>query len=840
MHATQRGTRAPTDRLADDLPADGFTRIEVTGVLPDKEPIFRTHKLGEGRFLLPTDKDAIVIERLLAREFKLGLGDAVLLRHSEPPQPARRFEIVGIIDRRRASANQAMMTWAHLRDVQQICKLHAKIKAIDIIVSDPTVQNIQRIASEVRHIIDVRNAARKADDRLGESLIVKTTEAQHKKLGAARGLLQFIMMLLSCVVMLTGFFIILATMSMGVTEQVTELGLLRCIGVTRHQLGGLVLLQTVPMGLVGTLLGVPLGLALLWYTVHANPEYLGEIAISRFGLYLAVGGGLGTTLFGAALTSFSAFGVSPADAARAHTGGRFRRWVWLAAGLGVLLIVMHELLKRSMVRESALFDAQAVTSVLLLYLGAALTVPAFVILFGRLAVVVVAAVLRLQPHLLGDEIARSPFRAASICSGLMVALSLIVGLIVWGRSVKEGWQFPKEFPDAMLYSYDLLPLEDARALRHVDGVADFTVTDDFPFSLKKPPEKRGFFSRFSLLDQFSRFLAFDPEEGFAIIRLAFLEGDEPDAVAKLERGGHILVTREFAQAHDKHLGDKVTIWVRTAEDEHTRATFTVAGVVASPGLDIAISFFNASTYFQTYAVGAIFGTLDDAQRLFGRSYGRLMLFNFDLPDTDVSRIYSDSSQAVVPKTRSTRTGRPTFAAGSGPVPGDGPEERVVNKMLEQLGYPSKAFVTARELKQKIDRSIDRVTLLLSAIPAIGLVVAALGVANLMAAGVAARTKQIAVLRALGVTKAQMARIVIGEALVLGLLGSIMGLALGFYLGHTSNFMTELLSGFRPEFAVPWLKVCLGAGLATGLCLLAALIPAHYASRSNIVAALSDL
>ena len=51
-------------------------------------------------------------------------------------------------------------------------------------------------------------------------------------------------------------------------------------------------------------------------------------------------------------------------------------------------------------------------------------------------------------------------------------------------------------------------------------------------------------------------------------------------------------------------------------------------------------------------------------------------------------------------------------------------------------------------------------------------------------------------------------------------------------------MTELLSGFRPEFAIPWGKVCLGAALATGLCLIAALIPAHYASRSNIVAALS--
>jgi putative ABC transport system permease protein len=106
--------------------------------------------------------------------------------------------------------------------------------------------------------------------------------------------------------------------------------------------------------------------------------------------------------------------------------------------------------------------------------------------------------------------------------------------------------------------------------------------------------------------------------------------------------------------------------------------------------------------------------------------------------------------------------------------------------------------------------------------------------------VASRTKQIAILRAIGTTQGQLARIVIGEALVLGLIGSVVGLALGIALGRTSNFMTMLLSGFQPEFAVPWHLVAGGAALATALCLLAALIPAHYAARSNIVSVLSGL
>jgi putative ABC transport system permease protein len=826
---------APPPRGGTDETEPEFIRIEITGVVPQKELRFRTHKLARGRFLLPDDQDTIVIERLLAEELKLDAGDSILIRKHSQSGPARRFQIVGIIDRRRASLNQAQMTWARLADVQSVCGLPGKIKDVDVMLADPTTKNIRRIAAEIRALIEKHNEQRQAAGLEGDRVEVKTTETQHQKLDAAQGLLRFIMMLLSCAVLLTAFFIILATMSMGITEQITELGLMRCVGVTRGQIGRLVLLQTAPLGIAGTVLGLPLGLALEWLTMKTVPEYVGGMAISHWGVVLAVAGGISTTLLGAAVPALSALTVSPVDAARAQVGGRLIRWVWLVAVLGGVLIAGHELVKRSMSRdEIATFDARAIISLILLYGGCALIVPAVIAVFGRLAVWAAARLLALRPQLLGDEIAKAPYRSAAICCGLMVGLSLIVGLVVWGESVKAGWQFPKEFPDAMLYSYEPIPLEEFQAVRRTEGIAQFTVTDDFAFSLKKPP-KSGILRSLSGFDQFSRFLAIDPDEGFALVKLAYVEGNEQDATAKLKQGGHLLITREFALANKKKLGDKVTIWV-----DSKKATFTVAGVVASPGLDIAISFFNATTYFQTYSVGAIIGTLADAKRLFGRDYGKLMLFNFSFEQTDSTRIASDSTQTVVGAQGVTPEGRPTFEMGAGPLPGKGPEEQVVNEILAKLDYPPKAFVTARELKHQIDRNINRVMLLLSAIPLVGLIVAALGLANLMAANVASRSKQIAVLRAIGTTRGQLARIVIGEALVLGLIGSVVGLALGIALGRTSNFMTMLLSGFQPEFAVPWLMVAAGAALATALCLLAAMIPARYAARSNIVSVLSGL
>src|SRR5262249_32252824 len=130
-----------------------------------------------------------------------------------------------------------------------------------------------------------------------------------------------------------------------------------------------------------------------------------------------------------------------------------------------------------------------------------------------------------------------------------------------------------------------------------------------------------------------------------------------------------------------------------------------------------------------------------------------------------------------------------------------------------------------------------VTLLLSAVPFVGLVVAALGLGNLMMANVASRRREIAVLRAVGTTQSQILRMIIGEALILALLGSLMGLVLGIHLGWTSNNLTQHLSGFQAGLSIPWALIAAGAALATGLCVVAGLLPARLAARSNIVAAL---
>jgi len=823
--------RRPGTGLLPDEPPE-VLRLDLVGVEMPREAEFRAYRIDSGRLLRAGEDDGVMVEELLAREWNLAVGDRVELRSASPISPVQTFRIVGLVDRRRVSSHQLPMAWTTLQSVQTLCGYPGKIKAIDVIVADDSDAGLERTADAIRRVVRKRDRTVK----------VGTTAAQLRQLRSAQAQLQFVLMLMSCVALLTAFFIILSTMNMGVSERINQLGLMRCVGMTRGQLVALVLIEVLPMGVLGTLLGVPIGIALQYITMLLVPEYVGTFALSPTGMALAVGGGIGTAALGALGPAVRAALISPMAATRAAPPRPRQALNALAAAAGVAMLAAHIALLRAITSETPWFAGMALGALVLLYAAYTLLAPLVVSTLGEPLVRLAAWVLRLRRQLVAEQVGRRPWRSAAVCCGLMVGLSLIVALQVHSESVKAGWEFPKQFPEAMIYSWRDVPLDRMRAAARTPGIASATIAADI--RCKLVGRRAGFLSA---LDPFYRYIAGDPDTFPKLIKLVYLEGNEADALARLRQGDHVLVTREFSQARRIHLHDKVTLAVGDTE-----ATFTVAGVVASPAIDIAVSFFNAGGEFQVYAVGSFVGTLADAQRLFGTDSARLLLFNFDLPETESAadgdaRFSALTTRppggvAIAPaderesaEREATRGHLRAAAAAAGTTV----EKQIVKQITDTLASPDVAFVTARQLKQGIDQNIDRVTLLLAAIPTVGLVVAALGVANLMTANIAARQRQIAVLRAVGATQFQMIRLVMAEALILGLLGSLLGVVMGLHLGRSSTHLTSVLWGFQPRFAVPWPMVLAGAAVAIGLCLLAAAAPARIASRSNIVSALQS-
>jgi len=134
----------------------------------------------------------------------------------------------------------------------------------------------------------------------------------------------------------------------------------------------------------------------------------------------------------------------------------------------------------------------------------------------------------------------------------------------------------------------------------------------------------------------------------------------------------------------------------------------------------------------------------------------------------------------------------------------------------------------------IGASIDRRALLFAALAAVALVVAGLGIVNTLAMNVLERVRELAVLRATGLTRRQAWRLVVLEAAILGLVGALLGALAGLATGAV---LIQLAGGSGVPYEAPWAAAAAALGGGILLAVVAALYPARLASRVEIVGAL---
>jgi putative ABC transport system permease protein len=121
--------------------------------------------------------------------------------------------------------------------------------------------------------------------------------------------------------------------------------------------------------------------------------------------------------------------------------------------------------------------------------------------------------------------------------------------------------------------------------------------------------------------------------------------------------------------------------------------------------------------------------------------------------------------------------------------------------------------------------------------ALAVIIAIIGIVNTLALSIMERTRELGLLRAVGMTKRQLRTTVRTEALLIALTGTIIGMVLGTAIG------TSLMKSFGPSqaltgFAIPTTRliVVLFAGVVVGL--FAAIFPARRATRLDPLDALA--
>ena len=118
--------------------------------------------------------------------------------------------------------------------------------------------------------------------------------------------------------------------------------------------------------------------------------------------------------------------------------------------------------------------------------------------------------------------------------------------------------------------------------------------------------------------------------------------------------------------------------------------------------------------------------------------------------------------------------------------------------------------------------------------ALSVIVSIFGMVNTLVLSVYERTRELGMLRAVGMTKRQARRMVRHESVITALIGAALGLPLGIFL---AALVTRALQEFDVRFSIPWGQLIVFAIIAVIVGILAAIMPARRAAKLNVLRAL---
>ena len=151
-------------------------------------------------------------------------------------------------------------------------------------------------------------------------------------------------------------------------------------------------------------------------------------------------------------------------------------------------------------------------------------------------------------------------------------------------------------------------------------------------------------------------------------------------------------------------------------------------------------------------------------------------------------------------------------------------------------YPQANVQNNAEFLDSQEAQINQLLFIITALLAFAIVIAILGISITLALGVFERTREIGLLRAVGMNKRQTRRSVRWEAVIVSMFGAIIGIVVGTFLGVVLSVAVpnDVISklAFNPTIIIAILVGAVIAGL------LAALYPSYKASNMNILEAIA--
>ncbi len=613
-------------------------------------------------------------------------------------------------------------------------------------------------------------------DDLGPGVVVRTTAKITSGLDQSQKSGQIGLSIASALAMFAGAFIIMTGLTSNVTERTRELAMLRCIGGTKAQMAESQVAMGVILGIFGALVGVPLGVLGAWILVNIySSHFPAGFVINPVGLIGGVASSILAGLVGSLLPAWKAAKTSPLDALAARSKPATLRGIATCLVAGILIASVHVTLFLTIKDPDRLLMAD-------LFVGAPcfltgyflLSVPVLWSVTGLLGGLI-SKVLGIPSGLLVRSVQATPYRFGFTAGAMSLGLCLMIGIWTNGRAIDRDWLGSFKFPDAFAAGLNI-------SERTQKKIADL------PFVAKTTPItvqnfQTDAFGFKTLNHAMTTFIAFEPDEFLSMAKLKWIEGDPSSAIAALKKGGSVLVAKEFKVTRGLGVGDTLRLI-----HEGKPLEFKIVGVVESPGLDVVSKYFEIGEDFLDMAVNAVFGSRDDLKKMTGASTVRLI--QIDLKSTGE---YANLIDADAIKQIRKAGGFEVLDAGSG-----------------------RGIIA--EIRQYVSASLY----VFSLVGVGGMLVACFGVANLIVAGIQARQFEFGVLRAIGAHRGLVARLVLGEALIIAISACLVGTMMGIHAAWAGQIVHQLTLGIVLTLSIPLDATLMGWGILTAITLGAAM------------------
>jgi putative ABC transport system permease protein len=774
------GIRASAPVVEGRLTSDQVpgTSLRILGVDPFSERAVRPSLGGSiaagGVTELLAEPGSVFLSASLAEQSSLTVGDTLTLRAGGFVQ---KTLVAGLVEPDDALAREGAsdLVLTDVSTAQLLLDRVGALSRIDLVLDGDGNGDDQggggeaRTLAEIRRVLPVGAVVEPAGTRT--QTMVQMTRAFDLNLTA-----------LSLLAMVFGMFLIYNTMTFSVVQRRELFGALRALGVTGRQIMRVVVLEAVVLALVGSAIGlvagVFLGRGLVSLVVQTINDLYFSLSVSGLQVStatLAKGAalGVGATVLASIPASLEAATAPPRRTLRrSFAEESARRLVPRAAGWGVVLFLVG--LGLLFIRSSSL--GLAFGGLFGVVLGMALTVPLVTSWFARAAAAPLGRAGGLLAAMAARGVRDSMSRTAPALTALVVAVSVTVGL---GTMISSFRATVVDWLDHTLQADVYVSLPSTVSSR-ADGTIARAILDrlDSVDGWRDRSTYRG--REFTLPDRILRMIALDlAPDGMGSFR--FVDGDWRDVMARFRAGDGLIVSEPYAFRHGVEPGDLLEL-----PGDEGPVGIPVLGVFFDYGSDQGVVILPRSLYDRHWS--------DD---------GITSLGYFVSPGTPPSELVD----------------RMYAAAAAGLPPGSVAEDALIIR-------------SNQDLRQGSLEIFDRTFAITGVLRSIAFVVAFIGVLSALMALQLERARELAVLRANGLTPGQVWKLVTAQTGFMGLLAGLLAVPSGLVLALVMILVVNKRSfGWTLHLELGWPLLVQAVGLSLLGALMAGVIPSWRMSRT---------